>query len=209
MFMSMSSLIRWGAIAAIIAGVVYILGGISSIPLFTEEGNSWYQGSTFWHLVEFVGSVALVVGLVGLYLYQRRSRRFGLLGTVGVYLLMVLTAYEAILPLVAEIAGPAGAEWLDSIGPLQALGKILGTLLFGTAILRAGTLPRAGAWLLIVAVLVYLSIIVSFIVGPEAFANWGFPVANGLYGLALIALGYGLWSHRSEPIPPARPEPVT
>src|SRR5919112_1475704 len=184
MLMSMSNLIRWGAIAAIIAGVVYILGGISSIPLFTEEGNSWYQGSTFWHLVEFVGSVALVVGLIGLYLYLRRSPRFGLLGRVGVFLLIVFTTYEAILPLVAEIAGPAVAERLDSIGgPLQALGKILSTLLFGTAILRAGTLPRAGAWLLIIAVLVYLSIIVSFIVGPEGFANWGFPEANGLYGL--------------------------
>ena len=206
----MSNLIRWGAIAAIIAGIVYVLGGVSSIPLFTEEGHSWYQGSTFWHLVEFLGSVALVVGLVGLYLYLRRSPRFGLLGTVGFYLLIVLTAYEAILPLVAEIAGPAAAEWLDSIGLLQALGKILGTLLFGSAILRAGTLPRAGAWLLIVAVLLYLSIIVSIIMGPEAFANWSFPIANGLYGVALIALGYGLWTHRSDPVqPPARPAPVT
>jgi len=206
----MSNLIRWGAIAAIIAGIVYVLGGVSSIPLFTEEGHSWYQGSTFWHLVESVGSVALVVGLVGLYLYLRRSPRFGLLGTVGFYLLIVLTAYEAILPLVAEIAGPAAAERLDSIGLLQALGKILGTLLFGIAILRAGTLPRAGAWLLIVAVLLYLSIIGSIFMGPEAFANWSFPIANGLYGVALIALGYGLWSHRSDPVqPPARPAPVT
>src|SRR5215212_2617277 len=208
--MSMSNLIRWGAIAAIIAGIVYILGGVSSIPLFTEEGHSWYQGSTFWHLVESVGSVALAVGLVGLYLYLRRSPRFGLLGAVGVSLLIVLTTYEAILPLIAEIAGPAGAEWLDSfIGLPQALGKILSTLLFGIAILRAGTLPRVGAWLMIVAVLLYLSIIVSFIVGPEAFATWGFPIASGLYGLALIALGYGLWSHRSEPVLPARPAPIT
>ena len=207
--MVMSNLLRWGAIATIIAGVVYILGGVSSIPSFTEEGTSWYQGSTFWHLVESVGSVALVVGLVGLYLYLRRSPRFGLLGTVGVYLLIVLTTYEAILPLIAEIAGPAVAERLDSIGPLQALGKILSTLLFGIAILRTGILPRAGAWLLIIAVLVYLSIIVSFIVGPEAFATWGFPIASGLYGLALITLGYGLWSHRSDPVLPAQPAPIT
>jgi hypothetical protein len=207
--MSLSNYIRWGAIATIIAGVTGILGGLSSIPMFTEEGHSWYQGGTFWHLVEFVGSVALVVGLVGLYLYLRRSPRFGLLGTVGVFLLIVFTAYEAILPLTAEIAGPAAAKRLDSIGPLQALGKILSTLLFGIAILRAGTLPRAGAWLLIVAVLVYSSIIVSFIVGPEAYANWGFPIATGLYGLALIALGYGLWAHRGEPVQPTRAAPVT
>jgi len=208
--MSTSNLIRWGAIASIFAGAVYVLGGISSIPSFTEEGHSWYQGTTFWHLVESVGSVALLVGLVGLYLYLRRSPRFGWLGTVGFYLLIVLTAYEAILPLIAEIAGSAGAEWLDSfIGPPQALGKILGTLLFGSAILRAGTLPRAGAWLLILAVLVYLTIIASFIVGPEAFANWSFPIAGGLYGLALVTLGYSLWSHRSESVQPARPARVS
>ena len=117
--------------------------------------------------------------------------------------------YEAILPLIAEIAGPAGTDRLDSLGPLQALGKILATLLFGIAILRTGILPRAGAWLMIVAVLVYLSIIVSFIVGPEAFATWAFPIASGLYGLALIALGYGLWSHRSDPVQPAQPAPIT
>jgi hypothetical protein len=207
--MSMSNLIKWGAIAAIIAGVVYILGGLSSLPMFTEEGNSYYQAGAFWHSVEFVGSVALVVGLVGLYLYLRRSPRFGLLGTVGVFLLIVLSAYEAILPLTAIIAGPAVAERLDSIGPLQALGKILSSLLFGIAILRAGTLPRGGAWLLIVAVLVYSSIIVSFIVGPEAYATWVFPIANGLYGVALIALGYGLWAHRGESVQPTRAAPVT
>ena len=77
-------------------------------------------------------------------------------------------------------------------------------MLFGLAVLRAGSLPRAGAWLLILGVAVYLGIVVSFIVGPEAFARWGFPLANGLYGLGLIVLGYGLWSHRSEPVQSAR-----
>ncbi len=206
----MSNLIRWGAIAAIFAGVVYIVGGVTSIPLLTEEGHSWYQESIFWHLLEFAGSAALAVGLVGLYLYLRRSPRFGRLGTVGFYLLIVLVGYEAILPLIAITAGSGAAEGLDSfIGPLQALGKILGTLLFGIAILRAGSLPRTGAWLLILAVLVYLTIIASFIVGPEGFANWSFPIAGGLYGLGCIVLGYGLWSYRSEPVQPARPARVS
>ena len=54
------------------------------------------------------------------------------------------------------------------------------------------------------AVLVVLASIGSFIVGPEAFADWSFPVAAMLYGLAFIALGYGLWSRRNDSVQPAR-----
>jgi hypothetical protein len=205
-----SNLIRWGAIAAIIGGAVYIVaGGILSTPAFSGEDPSWYQQNPLWYLVEFAGKVALLVGLVGLYLYQRQSPRFGWLGTVGFYLLIVITSFEVILALTALTPGSA-AESVDGyLGPPKELAKILGILLFGTAILRAGTLPRAGAWLMIFAVLVALVSIGSFIVGPEAFADWSFPVAAALYGLAFMTLGYGLWSHRNEPVQPARPARVS
>jgi hypothetical protein len=129
---------------------------------------------------------------------------------VAFYLLIVLVAYEAILPLMGFASG-SGAKWLDStFGAPQALGKILATLLFGIAILRAGTLPRGGAWLMIIAVLVFLGTIVSFIVGAnESITDWSLPVASMLYGLGFVILGYGLWSHRSEPVQPARPAPIT
>jgi hypothetical protein len=54
--------------------------------LFTEGGQSFYSQSAFGHLLEFAGSAALVIGLVGLYLYLRPSPRFGRLGTVGFYM---------------------------------------------------------------------------------------------------------------------------
>src|ERR687898_2637279 len=101
-----SNLIRWGAIGAIFGGMVTIVGGgILSIPLLVPEGYSWYQQNPFCYLLEFAGSAALVVGLVGLYLYLRRSPRFGRLGTVSFYLLIVLVAYEAVLPLIALASG--------------------------------------------------------------------------------------------------------
>jgi hypothetical protein len=202
--MSMSNLIRWGAPAAMFGGAVYLVSAILSTPLFP-----WYQQNPLWYLVEVVGAVALLVGLVGIYLYLRRSPRFGRLGTVGFYMLIVVTAYNAILPLIALASGPAAESVDSSLGPLYALGKMLAVLLFGIAILRAGTLPRAGAWLMFFAIPVVLATIGSFIVGPEAFADWSFPVAGGLFGLAFITLGSGLWSHRNEPLQPARPAPVT
>jgi hypothetical protein len=176
--------------------------------MFSGENPSWYQQNPLWYLVEFVIKVALLVGLVGLFLYLRRSPRFGWLGTVGFYLLVVITAYDVILALMA-LGSASAAESVDSyLGPLKELGKILGILLFGIAILRAGTLPRAGAWLMIFAVVVAFVSVGSFIVGPEAFSDWSFPVAAVLLGLAFMILGYGLWSHRDEPVQPARPAPV-
>jgi hypothetical protein len=205
----MSNLIRWGAIAAILGGAVYIVaGGIFSIPVFSGENPSWYQQNPIWYLVEAAGRVALLVGLVGLYLYLRRSPRFWWLGTVGFYLLVVITSYEVILALMA-LASASTAESVDGyVGPPKELGKILAILLFGIAILRAGTLPRAGAWLMIFAVVVALVSVGSIIVGPEAFSDWSFPVAGVLLGLGFIILGYGLWSHRDEPVQPAHPARV-
>jgi hypothetical protein len=206
--MSTSNLIRWGAIGAIFGGAVYLVSAILSTPLVTGDNPSGYQQNPLLYLVEFVGAVALLVGLVGLYLYLRRSPRFGRLGTVGLYMLIVVTAYNAILPLITLASGSAAESVDSSLGPLYALGKMLAVLLFGIALLRAGTLPRAGAWLMLSAVPVVLVTIGSFIVGPEAFGDWSFPVAAGLFGLAFITLGSGLWSHRSEPVQPARPAPV-
>jgi hypothetical protein len=210
MFMAMSNLIRWGAIGAMLGGMVTIVaGGILSTPVFSGEDSSWYQQDLIWYIVEFAGKVALLVGLVGFYLYLRRSPRFGWLGTVAFFLLIVVTSYEVILALIALAPGSAAENVDSSLGPLKELGKVLAILLFGITILRAGTLPRAGAWLMLFALLVAVVSIGSIIFGPEAFADWSFPLASVLLGLAYITLGYGLWSHRNEPVPPARPEPVT
>ena len=109
--MSTSNLIRWGAIGAILGGVVTIVGGgILSTPLLVPENYSWYQQNPFWYLLEFVGAVALVAGLIALYLYLRQSPRFGWLGTLGFYMLIVVTAYNAILPLIALASGSAARE---------------------------------------------------------------------------------------------------
>jgi hypothetical protein len=207
----MSNLIRWGAIGAIFGGAVTIVaGGILSTPVFSGEDPSWYQQNPLWYLVEGATTVATLVGLVGLYLYLRRSPRFGWLGTVGVYLLIGISSLKAIFALIAFLASGSAVAGVDSsLGPPMELGKILALTLFGIAILRTGTLPRVGAWLMLSAVLVALVSIGSFIVGPAAFADWSFPVAAVLLGLAYITLGYGLWSHRSEPVQPAQQAPIT
>jgi hypothetical protein len=199
---SSSNLIRWGALAIMVAGALSILLGALSIPSFVEESSE----GTGWYLLELTRWAVLVVGLVGLYLYLRHSRRFGGLGTVGFYMLIIVSLANVIIYLIFALTKGAGAQWFDArFGLIQALLTIFGTLLSGMGILRARSLPRAGAWLWILAVLVYVGIIFSFIVGAnDAFANWGFLVVDGLFGLGCIVLGHGLWSHRGEPVQPAR-----
>jgi hypothetical protein len=128
-----SNFIRWGAIATILAGLLSILIGIVNII--------WYGDTWMSNVVETARWVVFGVALVGLYLYLRRSNRFGWVGAVGCYMLIVgcvlnTIVYGGLLPLEGGVAG-VGAL-LISVGPV----------LFGIGILRAGRLPRAGAWLL-------------------------------------------------------------
>jgi hypothetical protein len=200
--MSSSNLIRWGALAIMVAGALSILLGALSIPSFVKESSE----GTGWFLLEMTRWAALLVGLAGLYLYLRSSGRVGVIGMVGLCMLAIVSLANVVIYLIFALTEGAGAQWFDArFGLIQALLTIFGTLLSGMGILRARSLPRAGAWLWILAALSFLGIIVSFIVGAnDTFANWGFLVADGLFGLGCIVLGHGLWSHRGEPVQPAR-----
>jgi hypothetical protein len=197
-----SNLIRWGAVATMVAGVLSVVIGILSTPLLVEEGSE----SASWYVLESVRWAFLALGVVGLYRYLRHLRRFGRTGMVGFGMLLVVSVANAIINLVFALTRGAGAQWLDArFGPVQALGTIFGVLLLGIGILRTGRLPRAGAWLWVLAALAYLVIIVGIITGVSPIYNWGFLVADALFGLGGILLGYGLWAHRDEPVQAAHP----
>jgi hypothetical protein len=199
-----SNLIRWGAVAAMVAGVLSVVLGVLSIPLLIEEGSE----GTGWYILESARAASLAVGLLGLYLYLRRQRRFGRLGTVGFYMLIVVTVADIVIYsafALTEGRG-TGVQWFDAqFGPLHPLLLIFGILLFGMGILRAGSLSRAGAWLWILAALIFVGILVGIVTGVAPIYNWGFLLADGLFGLGAILLGYGLWSHRDEPFQATQP----
>ena len=198
--MSSSNLIRWGALAIMVAGALSILLGALSIPWFVKESSE----GTGWFLLEMTRWAALVVGLAGLYL--RSSGRVGVIGMVGLCMLAIVSLANVIIYLTFALTDGAGAQVFDArFGAIQALLTILGILLSGLGILRARSLPRVGAWLWMLAALSFMGVIVSFIVGASgAFANWGFLVADGLWGVGSIVLGHSLCSHRGEPVQPAR-----
>ena len=192
-----SNLIRWGAIATMLAGALSILIGVASSQSFDV---AWFDVAWFGNLVESARWGVLGVGLVGLYLYLRRSSRFGWLGAVGCYMLMVASVLNTIVYL-GSVPNGGGvalvAVLLGSVGPV----------LFGIGILRAGSLPRAGGWLLIVSIPIFvIAVVASTAIGNSPWTNWFFVMGEVVFGSGCIVLGSRLWSHRGEPVqtvPPA------
>src|SRR5919107_6390595 len=134
--MAASSLIRWSGPAAVLGGVLVMLG-------------SFFRDDTWMHPPLYgVGYALLVVGIIGTYLYLRRSGRIGLLGTVGFYLCVFAFVVVSILNL-GVLLNVWGARWLGPLSLVYEPPALLGLVMFGMAVLRCGRLPRGGAWLLI------------------------------------------------------------
>jgi hypothetical protein len=180
--MTISNLIRWSGPAAILGGVLCFFGSF----LLESSGILWAAGFAF-----------LVVGITGIYLHLRHLERFGLLGTVGFYMSIFAFVVLSIISL-GDLLNLWGSQWLDTLGLLWSPWLILGSALFGVAILRARRLPRGGAWLLIVFAFAELGATLANIIAIVVFGGsslgWLWVVAAGLFGVGWVWLGYGLWS---------------
>jgi hypothetical protein len=185
--MASSNLIRWGGLAAMLAGALFIVEAVV-VP---------FIGDSHWgfHALDAPPHLLLAVGLVGLYLWQTRQGQFGWLGTVG--FILVVTACVvialgglAIVFVDGVLKAPVGV--LDSIHPVELL-LIIGAVLFSMATMRAGLLPRGGALLIIVGALGFFGIAFAGI-APE----WFISVAVVLSGAGWAWLGYALWSETSK-----------
>ena len=186
--MASPNLIRWGGLAALLAGVFFIV----------EAAAGPFIGDFHWafHTIDAPAHALLAVGVVGLYLWQRMQERFGWLGTVGVILIVTASVLITLGGLVLiYIDGVLGteAEGLNNIvHPLEIL-VVIGAVLFGMATMRVHVLPRGGALLIIIGALVYLGIKIVG-VGPE----WLISVAVAILGAGWAWLGYALWSESGE-----------
>jgi hypothetical protein len=182
-----SNLIRWGAIATMLAGALSIFMGVASSQSFVDI--AWLS-----NLVESARWGLLGVGLVGLYLYLRRSSRFGWLGAVGCYTLIVGCVPSTIVYL-GFVPSEAGVSYVAV--PLQSVGSVL----FGVGILRAGSLPRAGASLLIVSIPIFVvAAVASTGIGNSPWTHWFFVMGEVVFGSGCIVLGSRLRSHRGESV---------
>jgi hypothetical protein len=199
-----ASLTRAAGAAAVAAGLIFI--GVQINHPYLDAGSVDTTEVVVRDSLKVLMCVLALVGITGMYL--RQVRQIGLLGLVGYvlyalcYLGILCTSFVAayVLPSIAR-TDPAFVDdvtaeatnrhavgdigLLDQAILLQGIGYLLGGLIFGIALYRAGVLARWAAALLAVSGVV--SVALSFM--PDAFYRFlAFP-----NGLAMIGLGWSLW----------------
>ncbi|MDP8939576.1 MAG: hypothetical protein M3N10_04660 [Actinomycetota bacterium] len=186
--MQSSDLVRWGGLAALVSAAVSVIGDI--LRLFVDVESAGSATGTSYALVfglHLIGSVLLLLGLVGLYVSQ--SEAAGVLGLVGFLVAFAGTAllvgalwFELFITpaLAAEAPELAEAELGLAGFILVLLTGALGWVLFGAATLRARVYPRGAAVLLIVGGLVaFAPVPLAGIIFSGAVAWMGFILFTG------------------------------
>lgn len=169
--MSSTNLIRWGGLAAMLGGVVFVTDTVLTLTVADPTEDRWPD-------ILFVAGILLVVaGLVGFHELHRRS--YGRIGRAGFYTVVVASLIQ-VVGLVGFLLGSMALEWLILAG---GLGSLAGFALYGAAVLRAGVLPRWCGVALIIALPASIPL--------EEYASL-------LFGLIWLALGYALWSQRDS-----------
>lgn len=181
--------------------VVYAVG-TALVVAYNPALEKSSAGHAIYHLFNAPPNALLAVGVIGLYLYLRQSGRFGKLGAVGFYICAIVFAVEAMvgLAIIATELSGTFTPALDIIHPMVLL-VMLGSILFGIAAFRAGSLPRGGALMLVVVPVLMIASLFA-LGGPQ----WAFTGGMALFGLGWAWLGYGLWSHHAQEI--IQPEPA-
>lgn len=213
-----SNLIRWTGLAAMGAGIIFAtIQPIHPLDVLSSVTT------TKWVVIQSFKWTMCLLGLLGMVgLYARQVKETGWLGLAG-YLLFSLfyaltTAFvfaEAfVLPLLATEAPKFVEGFLGvfnghptdfNLGAIPVLysvagaAYVLGGVLFGIATFRARILPRWAAALMAVGA-----------VAPFVLAILPHPLDRTFavpMGVALVGLGYALWSERRAPV--SNPLPVT
>ncbi len=169
--MSSTNLIRWGGVAAMLGGVVFLMDTALTLTVVNPSEDRWPD------VLFVIGILLVVVGLVGFHELHRGS--YGRIGRAGFYTVVIASLIQ-VVGLVGFLLGSMALEWLILVG---GLGSLVGFALYGAAILRAGVLPL---WC---GVAIIIALPSSIPLGEYA---------NLLFGIVWLALGYILWSQRDS-----------
>jgi hypothetical protein len=212
MTITTSGLTRAAGVSAVLSGLLYIV----IQPIHPEE-NAATVTSTAWVVVALMTIAMAVLGLVGASgIYFRQVRETGLTGLVG-YLMfgsfyLAVTTWTFVevfvLPRIVDespqfvddfLGIPAGVPAQGDVGGLPLLFTVVsglylvGGLVLGIAVHRAGILQRGAGALLAAGTVLSLSAAVL----PHAVGRYAaVPV-----GMAMVWLGWSLWSEQRTSAP--------
>jgi hypothetical protein len=177
-FVSSSNLIRWAGLAAVVAGVLFIIVDLLSLFVF-GFGQRFTEAIISSGLLLFrsiptlLAGALILLGLVGL--YARQSETTGISGLVSFLVAFVCTVLAQ---------GSILAELLAN----------LGWALFGVSCLQAGIYPRVASILLIVGA-VSTAVASSFPRSePGGVLMYAVIGADIILNAAIVWLGYDLFA---------------
>ncbi len=130
-----SGLVRLGGLAAMLAGVVFLVDEILGLM----------NPAPYLDVMFVVAMLFVLAGMVGFHALQQGH--YGRLGWVGFYAIVVGVLAQ-VLGLVLLLLGSMALLWLI---PVATLAVLVGFALYGVATLRARVLPRWCGVALIVA----------------------------------------------------------
>jgi hypothetical protein len=212
MAITATRLTQAAGVCAAVAGAIFI--GVNINHPHVDVASITTTEVVIRNSLKILMAVLALVGITGMYLSQiRRNGVLGLLGYLVLgagYLLIMSTTFVTafILPSVAAtdpsyvkdvIAVAIGGTATGDIGAFGIVNKVqgfaylAGGLLFGIALYRARVLARWAAVLLAVGGVVSAALSVM----PDAFYRLlAYP-----NGIAMIGLGYSLWSTARRDVP--------
>ncbi len=188
--MKIETLIRYTAISAIATALLLALGGLSTL------GPDGGLGSPLAPALYYLGLVLIVPSYMGLYAAQAiELQRLGFIG----FVLGILGAILYSAPVYVLFAGTSGVQtwhdvWFFAMGrglllPVGPTLFLVGSILFGIAIRRAGLLPAWSGVLLAAGSFLWL---LAFWLSALS------PLIGALLPLGNILSGVGLaWMARS------------
>jgi hypothetical protein len=182
---SSTNFIRWGGLAAMVAGLLYFVGyaGMADLlmPVMSNLGG---------HVVLGLAGLATLLALVGV--LKRDALHSALLGAAG-YALSFIGA------VVFSVGNLAEGLLLVEFGVvLFRVGLMIltaGVMLLGFSVRRAKVLPAWAVWPLFVGWAAFLPVANRLAV--FGFADFGLSLlAAGMLGIGWVAVGYALWAGR-------------
>ncbi|HEY6686837.1 MAG TPA: hypothetical protein VI094_11590 [Propionibacteriaceae bacterium] len=145
--MIMSSKIKWGGIAGIVAAALFIVSAI--LDQLSPLQRTYDSTASYLYLGVVVAAyIAVIIAVLGIHALHRGRPRYGRLGTTGTVLTI---AGYLIMIVVRMISMAAGHESLSNVRIGGGLAVLIGSVLLGVIILRARMLQWWCGVLLIVA----------------------------------------------------------
>ena len=170
--MKSSNLIQWSGLAAVAAGLLFMLINLIAILIlgFGQERSELLIRS----IISPIAGALLLLGLIGLYAYQSEATD-------------VVGLISFLLALLGTVLALAGNVWANMLG-------YLGWALFGVSSLQARVYPRIAAIILIIGALITAPFSTSTVSGFGDILVYAGVGASTVFDVAIIWLGFALFT---------------